>query len=46
MYIDENCLLPLKMREMFAIAASFVKIVRNRGFTRFFQNPKEYSLTF
>jgi len=33
MYIDENCFLPLKMEEMFAIAASFVKIVRNRGFS-------------
>ena len=33
MYIDENCFWPLKMEELFAIAVSFVKKVRNRGFT-------------
>ena len=33
MYIDENCFLPLKMREGYPIEANFLVLVPNRGFT-------------
>ena len=36
MYIDENCFLPLKMREGYPIEANFLVLVPNRGFTPFF----------
>ena len=44
MYIDENCFLPLKMREGYPIEANFLVLVPNRGFTPlffFFNNNKQ-----
>ena len=43
MYSDENCFLQLKMEELFTIAASFGKIVHNRGFSP--NDKRHYSHT-